>query len=61
MNFFLNVYYFLRVFGQTDGALALRLKQDSFLNNDKFAFLYPFNYCIGHGLFFTKEIFDVWF
>lgn len=33
------------------------LKQQSFLNNNKFPLLYPFNYCIGHGLFFTKEIF----
>lgn len=33
------------------------LKQRSFLNNKKYPLLYPMNYCIGHGLFFTKEIF----
>lgn len=33
------------------------LKQISFLNNEKCSLLYPINYCIGHGLFFTKDIF----
>ncbi len=33
------------------------LKQSSFLNNKKLPLLYPLNYCIGHGLFFTKDVF----
>lgn len=33
------------------------LKQISFLNNKKYPLLYPINYCIGHGLFFTKDVF----
>lgn len=33
------------------------LKQLSLLNNKKYPLLYPINYCIGHGLFFTKDIF----
>jgi|AntRauTorcE11897_2_1112592.scaffolds.fasta_scaffold04103_7 hypothetical protein len=33
------------------------LKQFSFLNNKRYHLLYPMNYCIGHGLFFSKDIF----